>query len=102
VHLSSPDSGELYVELARFPGRSPDDEYRGHYPHLASRFGGEAVAALAETTYAGRPAWTYSFRWDEGERAVLLLEVAGDTYRVIYDPRSDLNREVLDTVTVTD
>lgn len=101
VHLSSSGSLELYVEVARFPGRSPQDEYREHQPSLAARFGSEAVAALAETTFRGRPAWRYSFRWEDGEREVLLLAVAGDTYRVIYDPRSELNRQVLETLVVT-
>ena len=102
VHLTSRDSGELYVELVRFPGRSPQDEYRLHHPHLVERFGEDAVTALTETTFGAWPAWSYSFRWDDGERAVLLLTVAGDTYRVIYDPRSELNERVLHTLTVTE
>jgi hypothetical protein len=100
VHLSSPESGELYVELARFPDRTPADEYAAHQPYLAQRFGEDAVSELAESSFAGRSAWTYGIRWDEGERSVLLLEVEGDTYRVIYDPRSELNARVLATLTV--
>jgi hypothetical protein len=102
VHLSSPESGELYVELARFANRTPADEYREHRPYLAQRFGDDAVSALAETTLGDRPAWVYDFRWDEGERSVLLLAVGGDTYRVIHDPRSELNARVLATLTVAD
>ncbi len=102
VHLASRDSGELYVELVRFPDRSPHDEYGLHRPHLIERFGEDAVTPLAETTLGERPAWSYSFRWDDGERAVLLLSVARDTYRVIYDPRSELNERVLRTLIVTE
>jgi hypothetical protein len=102
VHLSSPDSGELYFELAHFADRTPVDEYRTHQPSLAHRFGSNAVSSLTETTFGGRAAWTYDIKWDAGERSVLLLAVGGSTYRVIYDPRSELNARVLATLTVSE
>jgi hypothetical protein len=102
IHLSTPASGELYVELARFVDRTPADEYRLHQASLAQRFGADAVSALRQTTFGERRAWAYDFRWDEGERSVLLLEVGCDTYRVIHDPRSELNTRVLATITVSD
>ena len=102
VHLTSRRSQKLYVEVARFRGLAPEDEYHDHRRYLEQRFGADAVAPLTETTVRERPAWAYAFQWDEGERAVLLLQVAGDTYRVIYDPRSELNAQVIATVTITD
>lgn len=106
VHLSSPDRSELYVEVARFHGITPDDEYGNHGSYLKQRFGEDFVTGLTATTLQGLPAWTYAFRWDEEgrpmERAALLLHVAGDTYRVIYDPRSKLNDEVIATITIAD
>jgi hypothetical protein len=100
VHLSSPTSGELYFELARFRGIAPQDEYANHRPYLEKRFGKDGVSELTETTLLDRPAWAYGIRWGEGERAVLLLPLGGDTYRIIRDPRSALNDEVLATLTV--
>jgi hypothetical protein len=102
VHLTTPDKGELYFEVTRFPCIAPADEYAGHKPHLEKRFGAEAVSPLTETSFHGRPAWTYDFWWPEGERAAFLLPVGGDTYRIIYDPRSSLNTRVIDTVSVID
>ncbi len=102
VHLSSPESQELYVEVVRFTGLSPEDEYREHRRYLEQRFGADAVTALTETTLANQPAWTYAFRWPDGERAVFSLSVAGDTFRFIYDPRSELNAHVLATVVSSD
>ena len=99
VHLSSP-GGEVYLEVARFPGRTPEDEYRSHLPHLVHRFGEGAVTGLAETTAGDLTAWKYGFRWDEGERSVLLFQVAQDTYRVIHDPRSELNARIVGTFRV--
>jgi hypothetical protein len=102
VHISSREGGELYVEVVRFRELAPQDEYLRHRSYLERRVGADAVTELTETTLQGRPAWAYGFRWDEGERSVLSLQVASDTYRVIYDPRSELNAEVLATLTLTE
>jgi hypothetical protein len=101
IHLSSPDRRTLYLEVVRFRGLTPEDEYREHRPHLERRFGPDGVTGLVETELCGRPAWTYSFRGDAIERAAILLEAGGDTYRVIYDPRSELNTQALATITIT-
>jgi hypothetical protein len=86
VHLASRDSQELYVEIVRFLNLEPRDEYASHRTYLERRFGGGSTTALTEARMGDLPAWTYAFRWDWGERSVLLFEVAGDTYRVIHDP----------------
>ena len=98
VHLSSPESQELYFEVVRFRELAPEDEYTSHKPYLEQWFGTDSVTALTETSLHGRPVLTYAFRWDGGERSVLLLQEGGDTYRVIYDPRSPLNADVLATL----
>jgi hypothetical protein len=36
------------------------------------------------------------------ERRAVVLQVGRDTYRVIYDPRSDLNAPVIDTLTFSE
>jgi hypothetical protein len=100
VHVTSPGSDELYIELVRFHDLSPQDEYLSHRPYLEQRFGPGAVTELTQTTLRGLPAWSYGFRWEDGERSVLLLQVDGDTYRVIHDPRSPLNSDVIATLRV--
>ena len=100
--MTSPGSDELYVELIRFRDLAPEDEYLNHLPFLEQRFGPGAVTELTETTLRGLPAWSYGFRWDDGERSVLLLRVDDDTYRVIHDPRSPLNADVVATLRVLD
>jgi hypothetical protein len=106
VHLSSPDREELYVEVARFTGITPQDEYANHKPFLEQRFGRDSVTGLAQTSLLDAPAWTYSIRWDEDgrpmERAVLLLQIGADTYRIIRDPRSGLNDEVMATIKIAE
>jgi hypothetical protein len=102
VHLSSPSSGELYFELARFAGITPQDEYANHRPYLEQRFGPGAVMELSETTLLNRPAWAYGIKSPETERAVLLLHLDGDSYRIIYDPRSALNDQVIATLAIVE
>jgi hypothetical protein len=102
IHLTSPGSEELYVELARFPGRLPEDEYRLHVPSLRQRFGDDSVTALRQVRMGEHLGWAYDFRWDGGERSVLLVQVAGDTYRIVYDPRSTLNPQVVGTLAIAD
>jgi hypothetical protein len=98
IHLSSPDREELYVEIVRFDDLAPEDEYRTHRSFLDRRFGSDAVTALTETSWQGQQAWAYGFRWEGGERAVSLIQVDGETYRIIYDPRSALNSDVIATL----
>ena len=106
VHLSSTDRQELYLELVRFHDLAPQEEYLQHRPYLEKRFGADSITALTERRLGEWRAWAYAFRWDEEglsvERSVLLLQVAGDTYRIIYDPRSGLNARVIATLATTD
>jgi hypothetical protein len=102
VHLSSPDRRELYLEVVRFHDLAPEDEYRQHKPYLELRFGADAISSLTATRVREWPAAAYSFGWTEQgqpvERSVLLVEVEGETYRIIFDPRSELNARVIATL----
>jgi len=104
VHVHSPDR-ELYFEVARFSELTPHGEYERHKPYLEGRFGAGSVTDLTETTHADSRAWTYSFSWDDDgrpmARTALLLQIGADTCRVIRDPRSALNDEVLATLTLS-
>lgn len=70
------------------------------------RFGAGSVTELTQTNLLDRPAWTYSFGWNEGgrpmRRAAILLQVGRDTCRIIRDPRSALNDHVLATLTLVE
>ena len=96
------ERGELYFELSRFVGISPQDEYASHRPFLEQRWGDGAVTELAETALLERQAWRYGIRWPEADRVVLLLPLDGYAYRVIYDPRSELNEDVLATLAIVE
>jgi hypothetical protein len=100
VHLSSPDRHELYFEVIRFHDMSPREEYERHRPALERQFGAGAVTPLTETTFGERPAWAHGISKKDGQRSVLYLALGNDTVRIIWNPRSDLNAEILATLSV--
>jgi hypothetical protein len=100
IHLTAREGGEIYLEFFRFPDLQPPDEYARHRPYLVGRFGSEAVSELTETSLRGWPAWSYAFRGNGLERAVLSLQVGRDTYRIISDPRARLNDDIIATVSI--
>jgi hypothetical protein len=100
VHLTAREGGEIYLEFLRLPDLQPPDEYAGHRSYLVGRFGPEAVSELTETSLRGWPAWSYAFRGNGIERAVLSLQVGRDTYRIISDPRARLNDDIIATVSI--
>ena len=104
IHLSSRDSQELYFEVTKYPDLIAREEYERHKAYLEQRFAGFdfAIGELQETSLASRPAHTYTFRWRDAERTVMLIHKDGATYRIIYDPRSPLNAQVLSTVAFPD
>lgn len=106
MHLTSRDSPELYIEIVRFREPAPQDEYLSHTSYLERRFGSDSVTGLTESSLGEWPAWAYAFRGDDGERSieryVLMVQVGRDTYRVIDDPRSELNTQVLATFAVVE
>jgi hypothetical protein len=102
VHLTTHDKQELYFEMTCFPNLSPREEYGRHQPSLEQRFGTGATTALTETTLGSWPAWAYAFRWDQGERSVILLPLDHDTYRILFDPRSPLSSQVIATITLVE
>ena len=100
VHLSSPDRHELYFEVMRFRDLAPQDEYASHRSYLEQRFGADAVTPLTETKFRNRPAWAYEISWPDHERSVRMVQLDDDTFRVIWNPRSALNAEILETLSL--
>jgi hypothetical protein len=100
VHLTPRQGEELYLEFLRFPDLHPAEEHARHRAYLVSRFGPEAVSELTGTSLGSTPAWSYGFRAQGMERAVLSLRVGRVTYRIISDPRAALNDQIIATVRV--
>ncbi len=98
MHLTSPGSHEIYFEVARYPEieiKAAFDLFRQGLPveEMALEISGPETA-----TVSGRTAQKYSIIWPEKSRWVYFVKNKGGTYRVILDPESLLNRDLLDTL----
>ena len=97
VHFVSRDSQELYFEVTKYQALHAQDEYRQHRQDLEKRLDEFNIKDLEQITWKSLPAYEYSFKWSQGARSVILVERNGETYRILYDPRSPLNVQILST-----
>lgn len=98
VHLTSPGSQELYFEVTRYPGLTPEEGYEQFKQKLVRQFGGVEIGRLEGAMVAGRPGFTFTFRWTAATRTALFVPSNGILYRIVYNPQSPLNEQVLSTL----
>ena len=102
VHFISRDSQELYFEVTKYSALLARIEYQQHKAELEKRFSELVITESKEISWKSLPAYEYSFEWSKGTRSVILFERNGATYRILYDPRSPLNNQMLSTFEWTD
>lgn len=98
VHLVSPGSDEVYFELGRYPETTPEMAYARFTADVAAQIPGAAFSALRAGMLAGRPAFTFSVQLPDRRRVVWLLPAEDALYRLVYNPQSALNEQILATV----
>ena len=98
VHILAPKSREVYFEVSKYGSLNAQSEYQQHIRDLQRQFHALVVTELIETLCASLPAFEYTFEWDQGARTVVLVEREDAVYRLLYDPRSPVNRQILTTV----
>jgi hypothetical protein len=98
LHARSED-GEAYFELSRHLNATASTQYEREREFVAARYGAD-VTPLTATTFNGLPAHEYSVSWGDTVRTFVLVERGRWLYRVVYDPRSPLNHDVLDTIRI--
>ena len=98
IHFTSKDSPELYFEITKYVHLPAQVEYQEHKEYLENRPGEYVVSDLKEIRWMSQRAYEYSIKWREGARIVMLIEADDSTYRVLYDPNSPLNVQVLTTI----
>ena len=98
VHFVSENSQELYFEVTWYSNLSPAEGYGRLKEEVEKRFEEVNVSELKESRLGSLPAFAFSFSWREGERAVVFVPKGRMAYRILYDPRSPLNSQMLSTV----
>ena len=97
LHAQSEDGSEVYFEVTRHLNMTAASLYQKERDSVFSQRQA-MVTDLSKTTFAESPAHEYSFTWNGKERKVVLIEQAEWLYRVIYDPRSPVNLDIVGTI----
>lgn len=100
VHLTSPDSLELYFEVTSYTNLTAQEGYELLKRDVEERFMECEISDLQKTRLNGFPAFVFSFQWPFRQRKVYFVERESVTYRILYDPTLPLNEQVLASVTV--
>lgn len=98
IHFTSKDSREVYFEISKYQDLSAQMEYQRHKENLEKRPEGFVVTDLKEIRWMSQPAYEYSIKWSQAARVVMLIEADNTTYRILYDPKSPLNVQILLTL----
>lgn len=95
VHLTSHESQEVYFEIGRYVGVTQDDAVRRFTNGLPEDLGTPQLTGPEAAIVSGHPAARLKVRWPDRVRWVYFLHLGGDTFRVILDPTSGLNVQML-------
>ena len=98
VHIISPSSREVYFEVSKYEAISAQEEYQRHKEFLPGQFHPLAITDLKEVVCDSLPAFEYTFEWRQGRRTVILVERKNTTYRILFNPRSTVNLQILSTL----
>ena len=98
VLFASRDGRELYFEITKYFDLPVQVEYKRHKESLKKRLEQFSTSDLKEIRWMSQPAYEYSFKWNHGARIVRLIETENATYRILYDPKSPLNAQILSTI----
>ena len=98
VHLHTPDSPELYFEVTRYTQLQAETGYALLTEILAQRAGNFQASTVTHTKVAGQAACIFDFKIADLERRVIFIQRGMPLYRILYDPRSAHNEQVLATL----
>jgi hypothetical protein len=95
LHLVSEGSGEVYFELGRYEQLPRQAAIDAFIRDLSGRIEGLRSSELVEVDWHGLPAARFSIDWPGKERVILFFEREAVLYRILYDPASQVNLEIL-------
>jgi hypothetical protein len=100
VHLSTADSKTVYFEISRTEGRAGDDAILWLSRDVMSRFDDAWFSTTRQTEICGVPARYGWFRFADRVRWIIATLDPLPGYRVIVDPRSSTNLQILGSMTL--
>ena len=103
VHAQSPDAAELYFEIVSAPGlMNHEQAVAEQKAYLTYQSSDAAITATKQSVVRSFRATEFGFEGTLGGqwkiRRFIFLDSALRTYRIIYDPRSTVNEQILDSL----
>jgi hypothetical protein len=105
VHAHSPDECELYIEIVSYPTTIDHDvAVAEQKAFLSTRSSDSGIGETKRSEFHGFGATEFHFegtlqgRWKV--RRFVFVDSPIRTYRVIHDPRSDLNERTLESLVI--
>ncbi len=97
-HLTSQESQEIYFEVARYANLLAEESYKLFREGIEKRGVEFSAGELKETELASQPAFECFVKGPGMERVVTFIQKGETLYRVIYNPQSPLNEQILATL----
>ena len=100
-HFRTMSSPEIYFEVSRHLGRGAREFYEREAAAIRRADPHVTISEPVDTSFAGSDALRFVVTFTDRERAFTLVERGGYLYRVIYDPRSAVNLDIMATIEFT-
>ena len=103
VHAQSPDASELYFEIVSARGLLDHEQIIAEQKAFLTHQSSDAIiTATKQSVVVSVRATEFGFEGTLGgqwkSRRFIFLDSALRTYRIIYDPRSTVNEQILDSL----
>jgi len=98
AHFVSSGSDEVYFEVGRYVELPVTQAIDDFLIDVSGRFENLEISEVERITYKSFPAHRLSIRWPGKERVILFIEKEDALYRIVHDPTSMINRNMLDSV----
>ena len=101
INLISEGSQEVYFEAGQYPQLVRQAGIDEFMTDVSARLESLHQSEIIEIDWHGLPAARFSIDWPGRERILLFFEREDVLYRILYDPASQINLEILDSFTWT-
>jgi hypothetical protein len=99
VHAHSPDLFELYFEVVSYPEMLDHQKLiEEQKPFIEKKFTNVSFSEVGSGPFKKFPTTEFTFESDEKTRRFVYIEDANRSYRVIFNPLSNLNLDVLNSL----
>jgi len=101
AHFRTMDSTQVYFEVSRHTGTTARDLIARETGVIRRAEPKVQITEPAPILFAGHDALRFTVTFPDRERIFTIVERGAYVYRVVYDPRSPINEEIVETVEFT-